>query len=114
MNEICAKTESAIAVVQLSMTTIDLDFAISQAAELPLDQLVQFCLNAHKLRHAALAATGRRDDPELDKALERTWQEHFQVAPFCYSVEIVGGYKAGRSRAPQFDEEELAELADLL
>ncbi len=68
-----------------------LDDLIHAASLLSNDDLLRFCITAHNLRHAAMAAVGRRNDPEFDIKLDQLWQELYHIPTFCFTEPIIGG-----------------------
>ena len=96
----------------IAMEPESVDTLIDALADLPDVDLMRFAVAAHNLRHAAMAALGRRPEGtwwELDKY----WRQRYGVAAFRFTKTIVGGViPSDRTSQPssklseQFAEEE--------
>lgn len=94
-------TEALVLTHFVALSTAKLDDIISAAAELPDEELLTFCVNAHNLRHSAMAAVGRKNDPNFEWKLEQIWQKLFNIPTFCFTETITGGKIKPREISPE-------------
>lgn len=66
------------------------DTLIDGLTTLPDAELTQFALAAHNLRHAAMAALGRRA-PELWDEMDRLFRTRYRIPAFHFTEQITGG-----------------------
>jgi hypothetical protein len=95
----------------IAMEPESVDTLADALASLPDAELMRFAVAAHNLRHAAMAALGRRPE-SVWLELDRYWRRRYSVAAFRFTETIVGGVipqrisQSSNKLAKEFSEEE--------